>query len=97
MNDYLNKDLSGMSNATLLRDLIITRVVMDELVASGVIEDNGYGRAIIRELIARGWTAGDILEQTNNAPWVDRALQEADEAVQRLNAVEGARSKGKPK
>jgi hypothetical protein len=80
---YLDKDLSGLSDRTLIRDLIITRTMPREL---GLPEDLGYARAIIRELMARGWTTEEIVEQADNAPWVDRALQMANEAVRRDKA-----------
>ena len=85
---YLNKDLSGLSDRILIRDLIITRTMPDELMAEG---DFGYSRAIIRELMARGWTENEILERANNAPWIDKALQVADEAVRRYKAKEQRR------
>jgi hypothetical protein len=34
----------------------------------------------------RGWTKDEIIEQANNAPWVDRALQMVDEAMLRDKA-----------
>ena len=82
----LDKDLSGLSDETLVRDLIISHVVLDELTTSGAIEDLGHAKAIIRELMERGWTKDEIIEQANNAPWVDRALQMVDEAMLRDKA-----------
>jgi hypothetical protein len=70
-DDYLNKDLSGLSDRILIHDLIITRTMPDELMVDG---DIGYARAIIRELMARGWTTNQIIEQANDAPWVERAM-----------------------
>ena len=82
----LDKDLSGLSDETLVRDLIISHVVLDELTTSGAIEDLGHAKAIIRELMERGWTKDEISEQANNAQWVDRALQMVHEAMLRDKA-----------
>jgi hypothetical protein len=74
-----DRDMSRMSDETLVRDLIISHTIGHDDLGFDYL---GYDKAIIRELMSRGWAANEITKAANDAPWVDRALRMAEDALE---------------